>query len=390
MLWTNEPVPEKLLDFTVGNGHVLDQTLLPYDIQGTRAHANALEDVGVLTEEENAQIQKTLDDLAEYVQKGTFSITQKQEDSHTAIEEFLTGKLGDVGQKIQAGRSRNDQALTMLRLYAKDQLQHVHKKIQDLQGALLSKTKPDHPMPGYTHMQKAMAYSTALWLTSFHESLQDDAMVLESAYALNDQSPLGSAAGFGSSLPLNRHKEAQELGFSKIQQNSLYCQNSRGKIELFTLSALHQVALTLNKLACDILLFSTAEFGFLQKPPELCTGSSLMPHKKNPDVMELVRAKTASTSGAYTHVAAVSQNLPSGYHRDFQETKATLLEAFSTTLSCLDMTTRWIQKMQFNPEKLQHAMTEDLYSVNRALDRVKAGTPFRQAYHQEKGEAPHV
>ncbi|MBI4360875.1 argininosuccinate lyase [Candidatus Micrarchaeota archaeon] len=387
MLWTNQPVSEKVMAFTVGHGHLLDQPLLPYDIAGTRAHAHALKDVGVLTADENAQVQNALDELSARVQNGTFSITQKQEDSHTAIEEFLTEKLGDTGRRIQAGRSRNDQALTMLRLYAKDQLQQVQDQIRQLQATILAKTKTDYPMPGYTHMQKAMAYSTARWLESFHESLEDDVLVLQAALTLNDQSPLGSAAGFGSSLDLNRQKEAQELGFTKVQNNTLYCQNSRGKIELFTLSALHQVALTLNKLSCDILLYSTTEYGFLQKPSQLCTGSSLMPHKKNPDVMELVRARTAALSAAYAHVAATTQNLPSGYHRDFQETKATLLEAFATMDACLEMTALWVHDMAFDPKKLKAAMTDELHSVNRSLERVKTGTPFRHAYHQEKGES---
>ncbi len=385
MLWTDKNPEQDLVAFTVDNGAALDTQLLPYDVAGTRAHVAALQKAGILTEEEADGITVALNEIMDLWAQGKFAVATEQEDSHTAIEQYVTRKLGVAGEKMHAGRSRNDQALTALRLYVRDQLEKTLYLSRSLQAALIQKAVAnDFPMPGYTHMQKAMPYNTALWLEAFAHSLADDEECIKAAHRLNDQSPLGSGAGYGSGLPIDRRLEAGMLGFSRVQENTLYCQNSRGKTELFTLAALQQVALTLNKLATDILLYSTTEYGFLEKPARLCTGSSMMPHKQNPDAMELVRARTVKLSAAVALAASVHQNLPSGYHRDFQETKQTLLEAFAGVQSALLMTQKWVTVMAFKPERLAAAMTDDLNATQRALDAAKTGTPFRQAYKKAK------
>ncbi len=386
MLWTDKPVSKMLLDFTVGDDYLLDSVLLPYDIQGTKAHVSALNGCGILSEAEATQATAALDELLDVHTKGLFKVLPEQEDSHTAIEEFLTKKLGEIGKKIQAGRSRNDQALTALRLYCKAQLEKAKDGVTGLLASMKKKAaENDYPMPGYTHMQKAMPYTTKKWLEAFAESLENDLLCLQSAYILVDQSPLGSAAGYGSSLQVDREAEAKLLGFSTVQQNTLFCQNSRGKFELFMLAALQQVGLTLNKLASDLMLYSTAEFGFVTKPAELCTGSSLMPQKKNPDVMELVRAKTATLSGNYMKVASVVQGLPSGYNRDLQETKKPVIDSFQIVNSSLLMMQLWVEQMAFNKEKLEAAITSELYAADKVVGQALAGVPFRDAYLSAKG-----
>lgn len=303
---------------------------------------------------------------------------------HTKIENFLTTHYGDVGKKIHTGRSRNDQVATTVRLCAKSQLLCICHEILNLGSAFLNFAQKHEmiPMPGYTHMQKAMPSTVGMWAGSFVESLLDDVLILEAAYAVTDQSPLGSAAGYGVPLSLDRELTAKLLGFSKVQKNALYCQNSRGKFEAAILGSLTQILLTINKFASDVLLFTTNEFGFFTVVDELVTGSSIMPQKKNIDVAELLRSKVHGILGNYTKIASLSSNLPSGYNRDFQDLKKPLIESLEITVVTVSVAKILLEHITPNQAKLASTMTPELFATHHALALVSQGMPFRQAYQQ--------
>ncbi len=368
---------------------VLDQKLIKYDVLGSLAHAKGLKKIGILNQEELQQLEKGLNEIASQVtdpRKGSLTLELGDEDMHTKIENYLTEKYGDVGKKIHTGRSRNDQVLTAIRLYSKDMLITIQKNVTMLIKSFESFKKKygTIPMPGYTHMQKAMPSSLGLWTESFIESLQDDLTVLQTAIILNDQSPLGSAAGYGTTLLLDRQYVAKLLGFAKVQKNPLYCQNSKGKIEAAVVAALLQIMLTVNKFASDVLLFTTSEFAFFIVSHGVTTGSSIMPHKKNVDVAELLRSKVHLLLGNYTQIVSLSSNLISGYNRDLQDIKRPLIESVELTIESLSATNILLANITPNTKSLQKAMTDELYTAEKAFALVKQGVPFRKAYSEVK------
>ncbi len=374
--------------FTVGNDYLLDMNLLKHDIAASIAHAEMLEKIGILTNDELARLKKGLNEIDELHKKGKFKISLQEEDCHTAIENYLTKKLGSLGKKIHTGRSRNDQVLAALRLYTKEEIDIITAKTLKLVLILKEQASRSSSIqvPGYSHMQKAMPSSIGLWLGAFTEALEDDLKLISAVKELNDQSPLGSAAGFGVPLEIDREYAAKKLGFKKVQQNTLYVQNSRGKFELMVLAAISQVMLDLNKLATDMLLFSTAEFGFISLPEELTTGSSIMPHKRNPDVLEIIRAKNGVISGHYIQISSIISNLPSGYNRDFQLTKEPYMKSIDTVKDCIDMMALAVKGMGINKEKCKSAMTQELYATKKIYELVKKNIPFREAYKKVKDE----
>ncbi len=375
---------EKVERFTASGDIAFDQFLIKYDIVGSLAHATMLNKAGVLSKEELAGIKKSLKNAMLMNKEGRFKIEQKDEDVHTKIENYLTDELGETGKKIHTGRSRNDQILVDMRLYAKDNLLDIEEAILNLCKSLLrfSAENKGMPMPGYTHMQKAMPSSVGLWAASYIEALLDDMIMVRCAYKLNNQNPLGSAAGYGVSLNIDRHFTTKLLGFEKIQNNVLYVQNSRGKIEAVLVSALATVMLDLSRLANDIILFSTKEFGFFEIPEELCTGSSIMPKKRNPDILELVRARSNIVFSFFQQLVGTVKDLTSGYNRDLQETKEPVIRSVYITESSLKMCDLVIKNLKVNESMLMRAFTPEIFSVDKAMELVKKGVPFRDAYKE--------
>ncbi len=389
-LWEeNKILDDQILDFTVGDDHILDQRLVRYDCLASMAHARMLHKIQVLTLQEADQLVEGLSAVIRLEEIGEFKITKDQEDCHTAIESYLTEKYGDVGKKIHLGRSRNDQVLTALRLYEKDNLSIIRSALQEFSRALLVSIERhgSTPIPGYTHMRKAMPATVGMWWGSFESAVQDDLSILGILYKLVDRSPLGTAAGFGVPVfELDRKMTAELMGFSAVLENPMYAQLSRGKIEVALLSFLTGVMFVLNRLAADLLLFSMDEFGFVTLPPEFCTGSSIMPQKKNPDVLELVRAKYHVVCGEDLKLKTLSAGLMSGYQRDLQLGKKSLFVAFDTTLEAINISTRVLSGIQVNASRCRAALTEDLYTTEKAYKLVKKGVPFREAYHKVKKE----
>jgi len=371
--------------FTVGNDYLIDNKLVKYDCLASIAHAMMLQKAGVLNKEE---LQKLVEGLKEIIlldSKSAFEIKQEDEDCHTAIENYLVKKYGDIGKKIHTARSRNDQVLTAMRLYEKEELKQIKGMIIELGKALQTAIKKYGyvPIPGYTHMQKAMPTTVAVWLGSFYDALQDDIKQIDAAYLLVDQNPLGSAAGFGVPVfKIDKKMTAKLMGFSKVQENPIYCQLSRGKFEACVINALGQIMHDLNKLAADLILFSMQEFGYVTLPAEFCTGSSIMPQKKNPDVIELVRAKYHVVLGEEFKVKSLIGNLNSGYNRDMQLTKEPLFNSVDITKSSIAIMAKIISKMQINEEKCKKAMTNELYATEEAYKLVQKGMPFREAYKE--------
>ncbi len=366
-----------------------DNALLPYDVLGSKAHAQMLAGVGLLTDEEANNIVKTLDEALVAHASGAFILQQENEDVHTEIEKFLVDRLGDVGKKVHVGRSRNDQVLTAMRLYTLDHLKQARALALNTAEALLNFAKQYEfiPMPGFTHMQHAMPSSVGQWAGCFVESLLNDCVALDAAINLNNQSPLGSAAGFGTAMPLDREMTAEKLGFAKVQVNALYCQLSRGKFEAFTIHALSQVMLTLGKLANDLVIFCSQEFSFFKVDPSLTTGSSIMPQKRNLDIMEVLRANVTVIQSLQMQCQTVGMNLISGYNKDLKVTKKPLMDAFDITQSSLEIVQLLLTGLQPNEEKLLAAFDDvEIYAADIANDMVKGGVPFRDAY-RKVGEA---
>jgi len=386
-LWNNnnhQEADREIERFTAGEDVSLDQLLVKYDVVGSIVHAMMLQKIGILTEDELMDLKKTLLEIIELNKKGQFKIEAWEEDVHTKIENYLTSKLGESGKKIHTGRSRNDQVLVDLRLYTKEKLLKIQKNLLNLCNALItfSKENKSLPMPGYTHLQKAMPSSVDLWALSFVESLLDDLTFTKSVYNLNDQNPLGSGAGYGTPINLDRELTTNLLGFKKLQNNVLYVQNSRGKIESMVLAALAQIMLDLSKLSNDLILFSTEEFGFFEIPEEFKTGSSMMPKKRNPDALELIRARVSKVLSYYFQIMNTIKDLPSGYNRDLQETKEPILKGLTITNSCLEMMTSIINDLKVNKEKLEKAFSPEIYAADKAFELVAQGIPFREAYRE--------
>lgn len=384
-LWQKETIINVELEaFETKDDIVLDQKLIPYDLLGTIAHILMLKKIGLLTTNECNEGIMGLRKMMTLFDKGQFEISFGEEDMHTKIETYLTEYYGDVGKKIHTGRSRNDQVLTALRLYTKEMLLNLSVEVVILTHILLTFAKAHEyvPLAGYTHMQKAMPSSLGMWAASFAESLLDDLMSLGSTLTLVDQSPLGSAAGYGVPIPLDRGYSAQLLGFKRVQVNPVYCQNSRGKIEASVLSSVVQLLMTINKITTDVLLFTTSEFNYFSIDQTLTSGSSIMPQKKNIDIAELLRAKVHDVLASYVKVVSISSNLPSGYNRDIQDTKKPLIESLELSVSCVKMTKLLIQNLQPNNDALFAGMTSELLATHKAFSLVKEGMPFRVAYQK--------
>jgi argininosuccinate lyase len=374
---------EQVERFEAAQNSLLDARLIRHDVWGSLAHAAMLAKIGVLTEQEHRVLKDTLCSILQLEASHEFIVTVADEDVHTGVENYLAATAGAAGKKIHMARSRNDQVLVDLRLYGKEQLHSVAAGLCDLCSALLelAGAHMSTPMPGYTHMQRAMLSSVGLWAASFAEALLDDEQLLSAAYKLNDQSPLGSAAGYGVPIAIDRQYCADLLGFSRVQNNVIYVQNSRGKIEAAIVQALAQIMLDLSKLAQDILLFTTVEYGFFHVPQELCTGSSIMPQKRNLGVMELVRARTQTMLALQQQILGIVSGLPSGYNMDYQETKRPFIEALDLVQDSLEICTLVASSLGVNAARLAAACTFELFAADRAYELATvARLPFRDAY----------
>ena len=374
---------EQVERFEGEQNSALDTRLIRHDVWGSLAHAAMLAHIGVLSDAEHAALKEALCSILTMAETGEFTISATDEDVHTSVENYLAATTGVAGKNIHVARSRNDQVLVDLRLYGKERLHSVAGKLCGLCDALLefAGSHADMPMPGYTHMQRAMLSSVGLWAEAFAEALLDDEQLLEAAYALNDQSPLGSAAGYGVPIAIDRQYTADLLGFARVQRNVIAVQNSRGKIEAAIVQALAQIMLDLSKLAQDILLFTTVEYGFFTVTQELCTGSSIMPQKRNLGVMELVRARTQTMLALQQQILGIVSGLPSGYNMDYQETKRPFMEALDLVQESLEICTLVVSNLEVNEERLIAACTFELFATDRAYELTRtARLPFRDAY----------
>lgn len=393
-LWEKGLETDRLIEqFTVGKDRELDLDLAEHEIRGTMAHIKMLESIGLLEKKELNELLKELNKLLELAENGSFVIEEGVEDVHSQVELMLTRKLGDIGKKVHAGRSRNDQVMLDLRLYFRDQIQQIKGLVSDLFGVLINQSNRhrDVLMPGYTHTQAAMPSSFGLWFGAYAEGLSDDLVMLKAAHDLVNRNPLGSAAGYGSSFPLDREMTTDLLEFDGLNVNAVYAQMGRGKTEQVLASAMALLAGTLNKLAADVCLYNSQNFSFIELPPELTTGSSIMPHKKNPDVFELIRAKSNRIQTLPEQVRSVTANMTSGYHRDFQVLKEIMMPALEELKQCLHITAYAAERIKVKEDLLDDARYRMIFSVERVNELVKEGLPFRDAYRQvaeevEKGQ----
>jgi argininosuccinate lyase len=393
-LWQKDfaGIDKKIEKFTVGNDFVLDQSLVIYDCISSLAHATMLKKIGILKEKELNDLKKGLIEIINAAENNRFEINPGDEDCHTAIENYLTSNYGEIGKKIHTGRSRNDQVLTAIRLYEKDKLIEIALKVITAAQTCINFASKNEfiPMPGYTHFQRAMPSSIGLLFSAYAESLIDDFILLDSVLNLINQSPLGSAAGYGVAIPLDRAFTAKLLGFGNVQKNVLYAQNSRGKFELSILHSFSNLLLTINKIASDFILFNTKEFGFFLLPKELTTGSSIMAQKQNPDVFELLRSKSNLISGYYSELNSIIRNLPSGYHRDFQLTKEPLIRSINLVNDILDIFIYCIDKIIINKDRCREALSPEIFAADSANQMVMKGIPFRDAYKNSENRAQEV
>ncbi len=384
-LWDKgTPVNKAIEDFTVGKDRELDLYLAQYDILGSMAHVTMLESVGLIKKEELPVLLGKLKELYSEAVKGNFEIEEGVEDVHSQVEFLLTKELGDLGKKIHSGRSRNDQVLLDLKLFTRDAIKEIVESTTELIDVLLERSNEtkDILMPGYTHLQVAMPSSFGLWFSAYAESLIDDLEILLSAYKVTNQNPLGSAAGYGSSFPLDRQMTTDLLGFNKMNYNVVYAQMGRGKVEKIVTFAVGNLASTLSKLAYDVCLFMSQNFGFVTLPAEFTTGSSIMPHKKNPDVFELIRARSNKLQGISGQISLITNNLPSGYFRDLQMVKEIFLPSFKEMNDSLKIATLALKEMTVNEKILDDPKYNYLFSVEAVNKLVLDGVPFREAYKQ--------
>lgn len=382
-LWDKGFSTDKKIDhFTVGNDRELDIILAKYDVIASTAHAKMLAKVGLITENEGKALVTELDTIAKSIEKGTFTIEEEFEDMHSKIEFLLTEKLRDTGKKIHTARSRNDQVLVAMQLYLKEELIEIKNQVKHLFDLLLNLAEKHQKvlLPGYTHLQIAMPSSFGLWFSAYAESLIDDLYLVQAAYKVADQNPLGSAAGYGSSFPIDRNFTTKQMGFDTLKYNVVAAQMGRGKVEKTASFAMSSIAGTLSKLAMDITLYMSQNFDFISFPNELTTGSSIMPHKKNPDVFELIRAKCNKIQAVPNQLAFVTNNLPSGYHRDLQMVKEIVVPVIQDMKACLEMMVFSLGQVQINNSILEDPKYDYLFSVDTLNEMVKNGMPFRDAY----------
>lgn len=382
-LWQKDKASLKEVEkFTVGRDQEMDMFLAPFDVQGSLAHITMLESIGLLEKNELAILSAELKNIYKRIQQGDFKVEEGVEDIHSQVELELTRKLGDVGKKIHSGRSRNDQVLVDIKLYLRHEIKEVATEVKHFFDLLIeqSNTYKSHLLPGYTHLQLAMPSSFGLWFGAYAESLVDDLITLQAAYKIVNKNPLGSAAGYGSSFPLNRTMTTQLLGFEDLNYNVVYAQMGRGKTERIVASALSNIASTLGKLSMDACLFLNQNFGFISFPDELTTGSSIMPHKKNPDVFELIRARCNQLTALPNDIAMSLANLPSGYHRDMQLLKEILFPAIQRLKECLRMAHLMLSNITVKENILADDKYKFLFSVEEVNRLVLSGVPFRDAY----------
>lgn len=383
-LWSkaNTSTHEFVEQFTVGRDREFDLLLAEYDATGSKAHARTLHSVGLLEDSEFAALDRELDHILEEIRAGRFAIDPAVEDVHSQIEFLLTQRIGEAGKKIHTGRSRNDQVAVDIKLYLRAELQEIRQKVGVLFDLLLelSEKHRDSLLPGYTHQQIAMPSSFGLWLGAYAESLVDDMETVAGAYRVVNKNPLGSGAGYGSSFPLDRRLTTELLGFETLHFNSVYAQMSRGKTEKIVAQALSNIAATAGRLSADICLYLCQNFGFIGFPSELTTGSSIMPHKKNPDVFELIRARCNRIQAVPNELTLLIANLPSGYHRDLQLTKEILFPAIESLKQCLDMLLYALPQMEVNRSILEDEKYRYLFSVEAVNRLVQSGMSFRDAY----------
>lgn len=396
-LWEKTTRVDKQVErYTIGRDRELDLHLAPYDILGSIAHITMLQSVGLLTKDELSELLNELKNIYQIAQEGKFIIEEGIEDVHSQVELMLTRKLGDVGKKIHSGRSRNDQILVDLKLFTRDHIQHLVYKVSLLIDNLLNQSNQHKNvlMPGYTHLQIAMPSSFGLWFGAYAESLVDDLQVLLAAYKICNRNPLGSAAGYGSSFPLNRQMTTDLLGFDTMNYNVIYAQMGRGKMERTVAYAISSIATTISKLSFDACLFNSQNFAFIKLPDEYTTGSSIMPHKKNPDVFELTRAKCNKLQALPNNITLITNNLPSGYFRDMQIIKELFIPSFEELYDCLTMVNSMISEVEVNKKILDDDKYLYIFSVEEVNRRVLEGMPFRDAYKQvgleiEQGKFAH-
>lgn len=383
-LWSKENTSTSQLieKFTVGRDNDFDMLLAEHDVTGTIAHVTMLGETGLMDKSEAGLAVKELKNILTEIQKGEFKIEQGVEDIHSQVELLLTRRIGDTGKKIHSGRSRNDQVAVDIKLFLKAELLKVKDEVKSLFDLLIAQSEKykDILLPGYTHLQIAMPSSAGLWLGAYAESLVDDTELLLSAYYVSNKNPLGSGAGYGSSFPLNRSRTTELLGFQSMNHNSVYAQMSRGKTEKICAYALASVAATLSRLSMDCCLYLNQNFGFISFPAEHTTGSSIMPHKKNPDVFELIRARCNRIQSVPNELVLLVNNLPSGYHRDLQLTKEVIFPVFYELRSCIEMTILMMSNISFREDILSDEKYRYLFSVEAVNELVNKGVPFREAY----------
>lgn len=384
-LWEKEKGLNKEIEsFTVGKDAELDMYLAPFDVLGSMAHITMLESVGLLEKSELETLFAELKNIYKSIEDGDFVIEEGVEDIHSQVELMLTRKLGDVGKKIHSGRSRNDQVLLDLKLFIRSGIEKTTLLVKNLFDVLISQSNryKDVLIPGYTHLQIAMPSSFGLWFGAYAESLADDMQSLLAAWKVSNRNPLGSAAGYGSSFPLDRQRTTDLLGFDSMNYNVVYAQMGRGKNERVVANALSNIAATVSKLAFDACLFTSQNFGFFQLPDEFTTGSSIMPHKKNPDVFELTRAKCNKIQGIPQQIILITNNLPSGYFRDLQIIKELFIPVFEELNQCLRMATMMLAEVKINTRVIENPMYDLIFSVEEVNRRTIEGVPFRDAYKQ--------
>ncbi|MFC1561672.1 argininosuccinate lyase [candidate division KSB1 bacterium] len=371
-------------NYTVGNDHINDLRLVKYDCLASIAHARMLRKTGFLTAEESDALTNALEEIISLHEGGLFTVSKEEEDCHTAIENYLIKNLGDPGRKIHTGRSRNDQVLTALRLYYKDELNDcatlAERYVKSVR--IFVKRYGKIQFPGYTHTRKAMPSTVKLWGGAFADSMKDTMKLGKTVFGVIDQSPHGAGAGFGVPTAIDRAFTAESMGFSSVQRNPVYTQLSRGKFEAMILHFLSQIMLDLNRLASDLIFFSAPETGYFEIPDELCTGSSIMPHKKNPDALEIMRGYYHVVVSYEFQVLSIPSNLVTGYNRDLQLTKEPLMNSFDITKESLEIAALLLDRVSVNREKCARAMTEELYAVEEAYRLVQEGVPFREAYRR--------
>jgi argininosuccinate lyase len=380
-----EQVDRTIMEFMAGEDVILDRELFPFDIRATAAHVRGLARIGILESPEEQTLCHLLDQLREAFLSGRFILDEKYEDGHSAIEMYLTEQAGEMGGKVHTGRSRNDQVAVATRLYMKDSLSRLADLCRQTAQSCLDRAEQhaQAPMPGYTHLQRAVPSSVGLWMGGFAEAFTDNLAFVRSVFELIDCSPLGTAAGYGVNLPLDRDGVAEDLEFSRLQVNPLYTQNSRGKFEIMVLQAAHHAMQDVRRLAWDLSLFTTSEFNFITLPARYTTGSSIMPNKSNPDVIELLRGRCATPEAAIVEIQSLL-SLPSGYQRDLQLTKSPLIRGMKASLQALGIVPALLQDLEFNEQAMREAISVEMFATDIAQERAATGTPFRTAYREAK------